>query len=534
LFAPSDTVEAVFSYDTVDDQSNYPQVVNLSSTNNGFCRQQPGSQSSALPVPGRCLEDEAGVPGIISFASGGNYDYDAYDVDYSATPFKAAIESDLISLNVSVDLSDELTFESITGYQDVKDRLTGEVTGIPDVGVPVFFVDRQQVYDQFSQELRLTSDYSGAFNFVAGLYYFESEYSMQPQEGLFFQNKVFEFNVSQRVEAMALFAEAYYELSPELRLTIGGRYTKEEKEYEADRTAIEFANPTNRVEVLNCPDPQSSHIPCQEGVEDWSRFTPRLSVDYKITDDLMAYASYSQGFRSGGWVGRAALAENIGTYEPEILDSLEAGIRSEWFDNTLRFNATVFTMDYQDKQEDYTVAYVDPFGSQTTDSRVENGAAATVNGLEVELQYSATPDLVFRSALGLLDAEYDEYIEDGINIADQKHYRFAPETTFSLGADYFFEVAGSELVFTTNFKHTAEFWVTPNIDPLGLGRDKIDSNNQLDMSINASINNWKVSIFGNNLTQSDGRLFRKFDAGAFHFGDKEAGRTFGINLGVEF
>jgi hypothetical protein len=62
----------------------------------------------------------------------------------------------------------------------------------------------------------------------------------------------------------------------------------------------------------------------------------------------------------------------------------------------------------------------------------------------------------------------------------------------------------------------------------------IVGNDQLDISINATFDNFKVSIFGDNITESNGRIFRKFDAGAFHFGDKEVGRTFGITLGVEF
>ncbi|MCP4322261.1 MAG: TonB-dependent receptor [Alteromonadales bacterium] len=530
LYTPTEDVEVILSYDKVDDKSSYPHVVNLSGSNNIFC-----SAFAGLLGAGACQE------GVEALAQTKGYNFHDYDVDYSNTPFKAAIESDLWSLNASIDLSNELSFESITGYQDVKDLLTGEVTAIPDFmdAVPVFWVERDQVYDQFSQEFRLTSDYSDGFNFVAGLYYFESEFSMQPQNGVFLGAPSFTFYVNQKVEAYALFAEAYYEISPELRLTLGGRYTKEEKEFSAERYAYNPVDPTDIRLGYECPNIESTHAPCQNPIADWSRFSPRVSLDYKISEDLMTYFSYSQGFRSGGWVGRAAVDFNIGTYEPEVLDSFEAGFRSEWLDNTLRLNATVFYMDYKDKQEDYTVEFVDSFGTPSNDSRVENGAAATISGLEVEFQYSITPDWVIRSALGLLDSKYDEYLAPGpdgvdVDVSDQRHYRFAPDLTFSLGTDYFFDISDNEFIFTVNYKYTDEFWVTPQFDPLELGRDKIDSNNQLDVSLNATFDNIKVSIYGDNITQSNGRLFRKFDAGAFHFGDKEVGRTFGVNFGIEF
>jgi iron complex outermembrane receptor protein len=531
LYTPTDDVEVVFAYDKVDDNSNYPHVVNLNGSNNVFC-----SALSGLFGPGACQD------GLADLAATKGYDFNDYDVDYSNTPFKAAIQSDLLSLNVSVDISDELTFQSITGYQDVEDRLTGEVTGIPDFldTVGVFVVDRNQVYDQISQEFRLASDYSSPLNFVAGLFYFESEYSMQPQNGDFLGSRSFSFYVNQQVTAFAAFAEVYYEISPEFRLTVGGRYTSEEKEFSASRFERNPADNTDERLAFECPNPASSFANCANPIEDWSRFTPRVSVDYKMSEDFMLYASFSQGFRSGGWVGRATSETAIGTFEPEILNSFETGFRSEWLDNALRINATVFHMDYKDKQEDYTIAYTDVFGTSSTTSRVENAASATIQGLELEIQYSATDDLIIRSALGLLDADYDEYNApegvDGaeIDVAAQRHYRFAPDYTFSMGADYFFDVSGNEFVLTANYKYTDDFWVTPLFDSTNSGRDMIEGNDQLDISINATFDNFKVSIFGDNITESNGRIFRKFDAGSFHFGDKEVGRTFGITLGVEF
>ncbi|MFT5705146.1 MAG: iron complex outermembrane receptor protein [Shewanella sp.] len=535
MFTPTDEIEAIFSYDHVNDESRYPGVVNLSQSNNLFCI----IGSSVLGVAGCQSETAALVEGY-------GYDFDDYDTEVSTTPFVASIKSDLYSLTLDWDLSEQLQLSSITGYQKVSDVLDAEVTAVPDliVGgnhIPLFRVRREQEYNQFSQEFKLASDYDTMFNFVAGAYYFTSDYKMKPQDGFFLGGDSFQFYTGQDVKAYALFAETYWDLADKLRLTVGGRYTSEEKKF--SKRSYQYKPGTGeQVLGFSCPDASSTYGPCVNPVADWSKFSPRVSFDYKFTDDIMAYASYSQGFRSGGWVGRAQIAEGIGPFDPETLDSYEVGMRSELLDNKLRLNLTGFYMNYKDKQEDYTVTYTNVFGVPSTTSFVENAAQATIKGLELESVYTVTTDFKLKAAIGYLDAGYDEYNIPGetegtfINVSDQRHYRFAPDYTFSLGAEYFLDLGEyGELAFVGNYKHTAEFWVTPLFDTTGNKRDLIESYNQVDMSVSYDPGSfYKVSLFVDNLTNADPRLFRKFDAGSFWFGDKEVGRTFGVSIGFNF
>ena len=527
LYTPNEDVDVLFSYDHVNDDSAYPTVANLSQPGNTFCDL---GLLGILP-PFTCQG------GTADFVASYGRDFYDYNTDVTGEPFVASIDSDIATLEIEWDINESLNFASITGYHNVEDRLTGEVTGIPDffIGgnyIPFFYVDRQQTYKQFSQEFRLISDNAGKFNYVAGLYYFNSKYGLEPQTVVNLGSLVQVLTSTQKLDAYAAYAELYWQLSEKNRLTIGGRYTREEKDF--TRTGADAGGNF----FLQCPDPTSLVEACRNPSESWSNFSPRIILDRQFSDGVFGYISYSGGFRSGGWSGRANTALEIGPYDPETLDNFEIGIRTDFADGRVRFNATAFYMDYQDKQEDITVSFTAPDGTVTTSSFVENAASATTKGLEFELYWLATDRLTIRSALGFLDGEYDSYdtLVNGqvVSLLDVRHYRYAPDMTFNLGGDYSFSAGPGELILTANFKYTDEFWVTPAFDYTGNDRDLIESHSTFDMSLVYIIKNFTISAYGQDIFHSDNRLLRKFDAGAFWFGDIEPHRTYGIRLQYDF
>ncbi len=531
LWTPNDDVEVLFSYDNVSDDSAYPTVLNISQEGDTFC--DLGNLGVFPKPPGfMCQSDTA------EFVASYGRDFDDYNTDVTGAPFEAIIESDIATLEINWDINDTLSFSSITGYHDVVDRLQGEVTGIPDwqvapdVWVPFFFVDRQQTYEQISQEFRLVSNNDGKFNYVAGLYYFGSEYGLEPQDVINLGSLVQTLTSTQELDAYAAYAELYWQLSDKNRLTVGGRYTDETKDF--TRTGADGDDNF----FLVCPDPDSLAEGCRTGTESWSNFSPRLIFDRQFSDDMFGYISYSGGFRSGGWSGRGSTEFNIGPYDPETLDNFEIGMRSEFMGGRMRFNATAFYMDYQDKQEDITISFTAPDGTVTTDSFVENAASATIKGLEFELYFQATDYLTIRSALGFLDAEYDDYdtIVDGekVSLLDVRHYRYAPDVTFNLGGDYNIPLGNGEMILTANYKFTDEFWVTPEFDYTGNDRDLIESHSTFDMSLIYMISNFTFSLYGQDIFHSDNRLLRKFDAGSFWFADIEPHRTYGFRVQYDF
>ena len=142
-----------------------------------------------------------------------------------------------------------------------------------------------------------------------------------------------------------------------------------------------------------------------DGNQSWTEFTPRLSLDYAISDDVMTYASWSRGFRSGGFNGRATTSTTIGPYDPEKVDSYELGLRSTLLDGRLVFNATLFHSEYQDKHE----SEIYQFGA-ATETIVNNAAQATIDGLEIEAQFLASELVQLRLTAGMIDGAYEEFL----------------------------------------------------------------------------------------------------------------------------
>lgn len=518
LLTPSENFEALISFDHLDDDSEYPGVVNL--TENEL-------------AAGRGL-----LCWLLLQCASSSYDVslgNGFSTSYGPKPFLAVMESDLLTAQLRWDLG-SWSIKSITGIYDGDDTLDAEVTGANDIfglGIPAVYFVRAQQFEQFSQEINLSSDLEGAFNFVAGAYFMDSSYDMA-SVAAFGGPVCCVSETGQDLEAWALFAEMTYDLSENTRVIVGGRYTNEEKDFY--RRAL---SPADGSIIWQCPDP-AAEGGCRTGSDSWSEFTPRVILDHHFSDDVMTYLSYSTGFRSGGWDGRAAAPANVGPYEPETVDSLEAGLRSQIFGNTVRFNVSAFLTKYKDKQEEV----ITPAGL-STNTQVSNASKATISGLEVELDAIVTDNLRVRAALGLLDAKYDQFREKNPatgqleDVRAQRNFRYAPEYSASLGVDYTWPMASGALTLGAVYKATDEFTTSPKVDPLGLDRDIIDAYETLDLSLTyrhnlASGNTLTLSLSGDDVTHADGRLFRTLDAGNYWFGDQEPGRTWLVQMQYDF
>jgi iron complex outermembrane receptor protein len=518
LWTPSDNFEAQFTYDYFDDDSTYAGLVNL--TENGGI---PGY--GLICILGECSDTSWGV----SLANG-------FETSYGSVPFQAGMRSDTFNLTMIWD-ADDYTVKSITGYIDGDDVLDAEVTGANDAnlfgapggfGPPVYFV-RDQAFTQFSQEFNVSSNFDGPFNFVAGVFYMDSEYDMV-SHAEFGVVVPIDADSGQDLTAKAIFAEITYNITDAWRLIVGARYTDEKKKFYKDHIANGW----------QCPDPNSEFESCRNPEDSWDDFTPRVILDYSFSDDVMVYGSYSTGFRSGGWDARATQPSNIGPYDPETVVSWEGGIRSMLAGNRVRLNAAVFTTEYKDKQEE--VIDADGF---TTSTQITNAAKATINGLEVELDAFVTPAFEVRAALGLLDADYDEFNETNPvtgeleDVRAFRNFRYAPDVSFLVGGQYTVNLDKGELMFGGNVKYTDDFTTSPKIDPLGLDRDIIDDYTTVDLSITYRTDlrnggSFLVALYGDNVTHGDGRLFRTLDATNYWFGSQEPGRTWGVTVTYDF
>lgn len=501
LFTPTDSFEAVLRVDSYEDDNEGPEITNMSESTDLLC------SAFGLGAAG-CRETSFDLAKANDFKT-----------SYAVQPHFNSIEGENATLEMNWDVG-SYVFTSITGYQNFDEYLDVSFDGAP---VPITQFIRPQEYDQISQELRVATNSESSLDYVLGLYYLSSEYTTT-QDFRFFGSQSQLFTSNQKLSAYAVFGEANYALTDSLKLTFGGRFTEEEKEFFHDH-------------VIEATGPFTFN-----GTKTWSDFTHRLGLDYSFNDRAMAYVSWGTGFRSGGWNGRPATPGGVGPFDPEYVDNYEVGMRTSWLDNRLVFNATLFYMEYEDKQEFNVVANPTTGGF---DTRVENAASASYQGVEIE--GSVRPfdehDVVVRFSLGLLDAKYDKWLRNGVDVSNQAKAIYAPEVTSGVGVSYDRAFIGSsEVNLSANWSYTDEHRGRSEVPVDTTGRDIVPSDSVVDVAANFKFPvrdsaQLFLSLYGRDVFGEDGgKISRPVEIRPLMFvmsGLKPA-REFGVKVGVEF
>ncbi len=456
----------------------------------------------------------------------------------------AYIDTDAVTLNASWALNDFHTLYAVFGWRDADEDAIQEFDGIGSraEGFPLdgdfFRTQRPQDMDQTSLELRWHGDWNdGRIRTVVGAYYLDSSYRLDqkttsyaffgppgaPDTSVLSSQPQFE----QDLESWAVFGQVDWDLTDNLTLSLGARYLEEEKEACGNQrldlagvgltttvsygsTGSSLCNPDDPFYTPNGQDPITGETFPVSGKQDWDELTPRVALTYSF-DQGIVFASYTEGFRSGGFNGRATTATTLGPYEPEEVNSWEFGAKTQWLDNRLQVNATVFLTEYKQKQED--VVFPDPVA--VTQTLVQNAADATLDGLELEVIAVPLDGLTLSATYGYLDASYDEWdvpdpflsTPDNVVNIDQSSFdlRRAPENTLALDGLYEMQLGNdSFLIFNLNYMWRDDYWVTArsnNSQPGQPGLNK--SYGLLDASVSWEMNNFRVSLFGKNLTEED-------------------------------
>ena len=260
----------------------------------------------------------------------------------------------------------------------------------------------------FSQELRLnsteggTASMEGRLFWTAGLFYFQLDGDMSSFETNFFPDtQVFDAppgTVLSQTHTMdiegrnwAAYGQATYNLTEQLHLTAGIRYDYEEKTVVQNASGDELFS-DNYVDFRNSAS--------------FEKVTPKLTLDYQIIEDLMIYATYSQGFLSGGFNFAPESTENANAFGPEQATNYEIGLKSVLWDGRMQFNLTGFHVDYTDLQ----VAVINE-NTQLQETR--NAAKAISQGVETNVVAQITDDLEIDAAFAYTDAHYTRFC-DGV------------------------------------------------------------------------------------------------------------------------
>lgn len=266
---------------------------------------------------------------------------------------------------------------------------------------------------QFSQEVQYAAPFADdRGNVLVGAYYFRERSVDETQlivaEGLYgalvgagfppatatFLDFNLDFLNRQTTTNYAMFGNMTFDVTDALTVELGGRYTHEKKRFFQRAMRRESGAPL----LFNTPQYELS--------DSWNNFSPRASVSYDFSDNVMVYASWSRGFRSGGFNGRPTSLEEVGGYDPETLTAWEAGLKTEPAPG-ITFNLAAFRNQYRNQQLLITTV------SATTGLlvvRTENAGKSRIQGLEAETSIRLAPGLRFSGSLGLLDAKYQKYV----------------------------------------------------------------------------------------------------------------------------
>ncbi|MFK7975076.1 MAG: TonB-dependent receptor [Halioglobus sp.] len=347
-----------------------------------------------------------------------------------------------ISGTVAYDISDSLTLKSISAFRDLDSEFGRDGDHSPH-RISQFSDDLEQ--EQFSQELQLIGNAQN-LNWILGAYYFNEE--GDNLNTLDFTVSNFESGGEFDNEAWAVFAQLTYDITEQLHVTVGGRYTEETKKFLPKQVILQnyYAGissqvpPGNPLAALDAPFLQAGGLilPRVEKEVEIDEFTPMLNVSYDIDDNMMLYANYSEGFKSGGFTQRVfppVVAgftappgtpdlDLIPTYDPEFVEVYELGFKSTLMDGKMRLNGAVFHTDYEDLQ-------VQVFDSVAPVTR--NIGAASISGLELEVQAAPGDGWLIEGSFSYLDAEYDEIETELTLIGEDFDFERVPETAASLG-----------------------------------------------------------------------------------------------------
>jgi iron complex outermembrane receptor protein len=307
-----------------------------------------------------------------------------------------------------------------------------------------FIIDNQGEHDMYSAELKWSGDIMDGRGFLqTGVYYMDEDNEVDfvdyldlgavgvpvPPSTLF--TTLADRVLSNTTESFAVYAQADIQVGQNGTLTLGARYTDEEK-------TVDFQGTVNSAGMV------AAGIPLSQSEQE---ITPRIAYAHKFSDNMMMYASATNGFKSGGWNARGSSSAALQAFAPETIWSYELGMRADWMDGRLRTNVTAFYSDLEDLQ---TTAAT-PDGQFLT----TNAGGLEVPGIEAEITALPTDNWQIFAALGWQNAEYQELpggcvtpnaslaaYDADCNIAEPKR---SPHQTYTVGTSADFNIGSLTL-----------------------------------------------------------------------------------------
>jgi iron complex outermembrane receptor protein len=406
--------------------------------------------------------------------------------------------------------NDDWAFKYVAAKResDTETNIDFDTTPLTLVDVRAFYSD-----SQVSQELQVNYDGGGRARGVMGLYWFNGDAGGQvlnhfwnPALANSLTNPLFgDTQGVVNTKSIALYADWTFDLTDRLKLDVGARYTDEDKHavalnrfYTGLDYATSWGTAANFDKTIN-----------------FKNTSPKISLDYQVTPDIMVYGLASRGFKSGGYNIRANTTSVPRSGEPfddEQVDSFEVGSKMSFLDQRLFLNLSAFHNKYEDIQLSIFTAF-DSNGDGTDDNffgDFTNAGKGTVNGVEIEYQFLPTQNWLISGNLAWLDAKYDEFLTYTttrppvlVDVADSQHFTNAPEFSGAINVEYRTDLAnGGNLSARVGYSYQSEVWPTTDLSPL----IKQDGYGLVNAGVIWKVNDaWSLSLQGSNLADEEYR-----------------------------
>lgn len=413
-----------------------------------------------------------------------NQDFD------SATKLKTARITSEVNWHMGIG-----TLTGVFGYRHVSYSPNNDTDGTP---FRLFeFVDGENTSRQFSAEVRLLSDLTSNLKLLTGGYYSDTDMatvekrefnsgliSATPPYLILYQRG----DYTQTAKVAGAFASLDWTIAEKLTLSGGARYTYEKKSIDIVPLGV-CTGPS----FIGCPSTRSYKE------SDWNSLSPRVAANYQFTRNIMAYASWSRGFRSGNFNGRASSPLAIGPSDPETADAAEIGFKSTFFDHKVRINLAAFSTQYKNIQKVLQIGAI---------QSIVNAASARINGLEAELAVVPAHGLTLEGSVGYTDAKYNSFGKldltgDGIpdpELAKALKFERVPDFTGTASITYDFRLGhlpGDWSARATYSRRSSFFTDLVNTPAL-----EVPATDTVDASLNYDLEHWKLTLFGRNLTNA--------------------------------
>jgi len=468
---------------------------------------------------------------------------------FGTGPNENTLDSWGVSGVLNWEASDSFSIKSVTAYRHMTASFGRDGDGGPVDYIATLNDQRQH---QFSQEIQfLGTAFDDRLNWVIGGFYFD-EYGVDTNDvtlasGLFgafealpgpidgsplamptapggLGNPInvaldldFDIYNQIKIESYAVFGQATFNIADSLNMTVGARFSHEQKEYTLAHTRTASGVPI---------------IPLTTVSDSWDSFTPMASLDYRISPSLLVYGSVSRGFKGGGFNGRPTTDNTPPIpFDPEEVTAYEIGFKSDLFDRRLRFNSAFFYNDYTDIQ----LSRVNANAAGVLVLDLGNAGDAEIFGFEVELQAQPTDRLTLTGSLGYTDFEFTNLAAGVTDITLQTRPPLVPRWTAVAGAAYTIPITNSSNVIVRGdvAYRSQAFLEASNLASLSQSAYALVNARISYENLNSG---WEVSVFATNLT--DKAYLASGLSALASFGTTEGAygrpREFGVSARVRF